>query len=191
MTLQKKWDEIKGLIEERIEAFIISRKDLPAVIYEVRPNGQLIEKPVVKVIHYNDGQRLYFTGKKPNREDIRRIESIFYNLVLDEKYLRFRYDEYNSYSMEQIKTYNLFLDKEPAEAKAKEIIDRIAEEERLLANGHERCQRCRKVVPKSRIITDTIIGRSRNAFGKSIVTQTPMNFCSGECAAHEQMSREG
>jgi hypothetical protein len=192
MTLQKKWDEIKGLIEERTEAFISSRQGLPAVIYEVRPNGQLIEKPVVKVIHYNDAQRLYFTGKKPNREDIKRIESIFYNLVFDEKFLRFRYDEWNSYNMEQIKAYNLFLDKDEAEAKAKEITERIAEEERLIAGGdHDRCQRCRKVVPKSQIVTDTIIGRSRNAAGKAVVTQTPMKFCGGLCAAHEQMSREG
>jgi hypothetical protein len=191
MTLQKKWDEIKGLIEERTEAFILSCKDLPTIIYEVTPNGKLIEKAVVKVIHYNDNQRLYFNGKKPNREDIRRIESIFYNLVFDEKYLRFRYDEYNSYSMEQIKTYNLFLDRESAESKAKEIIDRIANDEILLANGHERCQRCRKVVPKEQIITNTIIGRGRNAFGKAVVTQTPMRFCGGQCAAHEQMSREG
>jgi hypothetical protein len=191
MTLQKKWDEIKGLIEERTEAFILSCKDLPTIIYEVTPSGKLIEKAVVKVIHYNDNQRLYFNGKKPNREDIRRIESIFYNLVFDEKYLRFRYDEYNSYSMEQIKTYNLFLDRESAESKAKEIIDRIANDEILLANGHERCQRCRKVVPKEQIITNTIIGRGRNSFGKAVVTQTPMRFCGGQCAAHEQMSREG
>ena len=192
MTLQKKWDEIKGLIEERTEAFISSRKGLPTIIYEVTPNGQMIEKPVVKIIHYNNDQRLYFTGKKPNREDVKRIESIFCNLVFDEKFLRFRYDEYNSYSMEQINTYNLFLDKAHAEAKAKEITDRIAEEERLLAGGdHDRCQRCRKVVPKTKIVNHTIIGRSRNTSGKAIVTQTSMKFCSGECAGNEQMSREG
>jgi hypothetical protein len=201
MTLQKKWDEIKRLIEERTKAFISSRKGLPTIIYEVTPNGQLIEKPVVKVIHYNNEQRIYFAGKKPSREDVKRVESIFYNLVLDEKYLRFRYDECNSYNMEQINMYNLFLDKSQAEAKCKEITERIAEEERLLSGGdHDRCQRCKKVVPKSQIVSHTIIGRGRKALfnswknryeDKAVVTQELMNFCSGECAGNEQMSREG
>lgn len=201
MTLQKKWDEIKGLIEERTEAFISSRHNLPTVIYEVTPNGKLIKKPVVKVIHYNDEQRLYFCGKKPSREDIRRIESIYYNLKFDEKFLRFCYDNCNSYSMEQINEYRLFLNKEPAEAKAKEITDRITEENQLLAGGnHDRCQRCRNVVPKSQIVNHTIIGRSRKSVynnwknryeDKAVVTHEPMKFCSGECAGNEQMSREG
>jgi hypothetical protein len=201
MTLQQKWDSIKKLIEEKTESFILSIPNLPTVIYEVLPIGKLIEKPVVKVIHYNNDQRLYFNGKKPNRGDVIRIESIYYNLILDEKYLRFRYDECNSYDMEQIKTYNLFLDKVQAEAKAKDITDRIIEEQILLSGGaHDRCQRCSRVVPKSQIVNHTIIGRGRKAVynswknryeDKAVVTQEPMKFCSGECAGNEQMSREG
>lgn len=193
MTLQKKWDDIKGLIEERLEAFIATFKDLPKVLYKVEYNGKLKELPVIKVVYYNKDQLLYFSGKKPNREDVATIERIFNNLVFDKKYFRFRYDEYNSYSMEQIETDKmLFIDRETAAKLSKEITDRIAEEERLLAGGdHDRCQRCRRVVPKSQIITGTIIGRGRNSFGKAIVTQEPMKFCSGTCAAHEQWSREG
>jgi hypothetical protein len=202
MTLQQKWDSIKKLINERTDAFVQSQTGLPTVFYQVTYNGQLKELPVLKVVHINTDQWLAFSGKKPNREDCRKIESIYYNQVCDEKYLRFIYDAPgNSYSLERIKEDKmLFLDKSEAEKLAKEITDRIAEEERLLANGHERCQRCRKVVPASEILTHTIIGRDRKPVwnnwkgryeDKAVVTQEPMKFCGGECAGNEQMSREG
>lgn len=192
MKLIDQWNELQTLIEKKEQEFIDEQKGLPTEFYEVTPNGQLYERRVVEVIHVNNDQYVNFSGKRPNREDLRNLQSKYYNLVLDAKYLRFRYDEYNSYSLEQVDNKRLFSDKSLAEAKAKEITDRIAEENRLLAGGdHDRCQRCRKVVPKTQIVNDTIIGRGRNAYGKSIVTQTAMKFCSGECAAHEQWSREG
>lgn len=201
MKLIDQWEEIKSIIEDKVIAFIQEQKDLPKVFYEVTPNGQFKEFPILKVVHFNSNQSLYYSGKKPTREDIRRIQGYYYNLELDTKNFRFQYDHAgNSRSLQQIEEYNnLFLDKAVAESKAKEITDRIAEEERLLTNGHERCQRCRKVVPKEQIITHTIIGRGRKTVynswknryeDKACVTQEPMKFCSGECAAHEQMSRE-
>jgi hypothetical protein len=149
--------------------------------------------PVLKVEHINYDQWPYYSGKKPTREDVRKIESIYYNQICDAKYLRLVYDNAgNHYDLKRIEEDKyLFLNKCDAEKLAKEINDRIKHEEHLLANGHERCQRCRKVVPANEIVPHTIIGRSRNAFGKAIVTQEPMKFCSGTCAGHEQMSREG
>lgn len=192
MKLIDQWNELRTLIEQKEQEFIDQQQGVPTVFYEVTPNGQLSAKPVIKVIHVNPDQYVNFSGKRPNRDDLRNLQSKYYNLVLDAKYLRFRYDVYNSYCLGQVDNIRLFIDKALAEVRSKEITDRIAEENRLLANGdHDRCQRCRKVVPKAQIITSTIIGRDRNAFGKAVVTQTPMKFCSGECAAHEQWSREG
>lgn len=192
MKLIDQWNELRTLIDQKEQEFIDQQEGLPPVFYEVTPNGQLAAKPVLKVIHVNPDQYVNFSGKRPNRDDLQNLQSKYYNLVLDTKYLRFRYDVYNSYCLGQVDNIRLFLDKSQAEARSKEIIERIAEENRLLSGGdHDRCQRCRKVVPKSQIITDTIIGRGRNASGKAIVTQTPMKFCGGECAAHEQWSREG
>lgn len=192
MKLIDQWNELQALIEQKEQEFINQQEGLPAEFYEVTPNGQLITKPVVKVVHSNYDQYVNFPGKGPRREDLQKLQSKYYNLMLDKKHLRFLYDKYNGYGLEKVDNIRLFIDKHLAEAKAKEITDRIAEEEKLLSGGdHERCQRCRKVVPKSQIVNHTIIGRSRNAFGKAVVTQTPMKFCSGECAGCEQMSREG
>lgn len=193
MTLIEQWNEIAGLIEQKKQAFIDQQEGLPTVFFIVHPNGQLKEVPVIKVIHVNYDQNPYYTGKRPTREDIRNIQSIYYNLKLSADFIRLQYDHYNSLSIKQInESRMMFFDREAAIGLSKEITDRIAEENRLLAGGdHDRCQRCRKVVPRSQIVNNTIIGRDRNAFGKSIVTQTPMKFCSGECAAHEQWSWEG
>ena len=193
MKLIDQWKQIELAIEKKQQAFIDQQEGLPTVIFQVQHNGVLKEIPVVKVIHLNYNQRVYYSGKRPTKEEIRMIQGIYYNLVLSKEFIRLQYDNYNSYSMKEIEDNKMmFLVREPAEKLSKEITDHIAEEERLLAVGnHERCQRCRKVVPKSQIIVDNIIGRSRNAFGKAIVTQTPMKFCGGQCAAHEQMSREG
>jgi hypothetical protein len=202
MTLQKKWDEIKGLIEQKTEEFVKSLTGLPTMVYEVGYNGQLKEIPVLGYEHLNSQQLPYYQGKKPTREDVRKIESVYYNLVLDRKFVRYKYDQYNSYSQQWIDDNpRLFIDRTEASRLAKEISDRIAEENSLLAGGdHDRCQRCRKVVPKAQIINHTIIGRGRKAVynswknryeDKAVVTHEPMKFCSGECVAHEQMSREG
>src|SRR5688500_5293543 len=102
MTLQQKWDNIKRLIDEKTEAFVDSLTGFPTVIYKVNPSGELVEMPIVKVVHINYEQLPSYSGKKPTREDLRKIESVFYNLVLDEKFIRFRYDQYNSYDLKQI-----------------------------------------------------------------------------------------
>lgn len=202
MTFLDKYEKVKQLIKQKIEEFIQSQTDLLQVFYEIGYNGELKEFMVLKVDYYNSNQPLHFNGKKPNRDDMRRIESVYYNLELDKKYFCFIYDQHGNWkTLERIESdQRLFLDKAMAEVKAKEIADRIALEEQLLANGHERCQRCRKVVPKEQIVTSTIIGRDRKPVynswknryeSKAAVTQTPMKFCSGTCAGHEQMSREG
>lgn len=192
MKLIDQWNELMALIEQKEQEFINKQEGMPTVFYEVFPNGNLNIKPVVKIVHNNYDQYVNFLGKRPSSEDLQKLQSKYYNLVLDKKHLRFRYDQYNSYGLDQVDNVRLFIDKSIAEVKAKEITDRIAEENRLLAGSdHDRCERCRKVVPKAQIVNNTIIGRGRNAFGKSVVTQTPMKFCSGECAAHEQWSREG
>lgn len=193
MTLIDQWNEIAGLIEQKKQAFIEQQEGLPTIFFIVHPNGQLKEVPVVKVIHVNYEQNPCYIGKRPTREDIRKIQSIYYSLKLSSDFIRLQYDQYNSHSIKQIEESRMmFFDREAAVNLSKEITDRIAEENRLLTGGdHDRCERCRKVVPKTQIVTDTIIGRGRNASGKSVVTQTPMKFCSIECAAHEQWSREG
>lgn len=192
MKIIDQWNELQALIEQKEQEFINQLEGLPTEFYEVYPNGQLNIKPVIKVVHINYDQLVNYSGKKPGRDDLRNLQSKYYNLLLDKKHLRFRYDQYNGYGLEQVDNTRLFIDKSMAEAKAKEITDRIAEEERLLAGGdHDRCQRCGRVAPKAQIVNHTIIGRGRNSFGKAIVTQTPMKFCSGECAGCEQMSREG
>lgn len=201
MKLIDQWNELQTLIEQKEYEFVNQQEGLPTEFYEVYPNRQLNIKPVVKVVHINYDQLVNYSGKKPGRDDLRNLQSKYYNLLLDKKHLRFRYDQYNGYGLEQVDNTRLFIDKSMAEAKAKEITDRITEEERLLAgDDHDRCQRCRKVVPKSQIVNHTIIGRGRKQVfnswkgkyeDKACVTQELMKFCSGECATHEQYSREG
>jgi hypothetical protein len=202
MTLIEKWEKIQTLIDQKQQDFIDKLGGLPTVFYQVMHNGLLKEIPVVKVVHINYDQVPSFSGKRPSKDDIYKIQSIYNNLIFDAKFIRLRYDQHNSYSLKQIEEDKmLFLDRNAAESLSKEITDRIAEEERLLAGGdHERCRRCEKVVPISQMQTHTIIGRGRKQVwnswkgrydDKAVVTQEPMRFCSGECAGNEQMSREG
>lgn len=62
------------------------------------------------------------------------------------------------------------------------------------------CRYCRKQVPTDSLIEETIIGRGRKTVwnswkgiyeNKACVTKERLKFCSGQCAANEQMSREG
>ena len=52
------------------------------------------------------------------------------------------------------------------------------------------CTYCGKEVTPNDIVYRVIFGRSRKN-GKAVVTKEKLHFCSKECAAYEQMSREG
>lgn len=72
--------------------------------------------------------------------------------------------------------------------------------ESILREGNFWCSYCRKQYPITQKVSRTIIGRDRKQVwnswkgryeDKACVTQTSMDFCSGQCAGYEQMSREG
>lgn len=63
-----------------------------------------------------------------------------------------------------------------------------------------KCDRCRKEVTKSSAVMSEITYRDREMkwdswkkryVSKAVVKSRIMTFCSGECAAHEQMAMEG
>ncbi len=72
--------------------------------------------------------------------------------------------------------------------------------ESILRDGNFWCSYCKKQFPIAQKVTDNIIGRGRKQVwnswkgrmeDKACVTTTMMDFCSGTCASHEQMSMEG
>lgn len=198
-----KWNFYKAIIDSRENNYIQSEtKDIPKVVYEVAPIGT-IKKLVITGARYNNGK--YFGLNSLKNRDILEIKAyaeanpIFErkNIIIGYEYDLGTSNGISGFSIDKLSNY---LTKEQAEAKSLEIIEKNKQEEILLQNGHTRCRYCKNIVPDSEIVKRKIIGRGRknvwnqwkNRFDyKAIVTEEMMNFCSGNCAGNEQMSREG
>lgn len=197
-SLLEKYRHYEAIIKAREDDYVydfLNGKDVPLSVFQVYPNGRVKELKIEDII-YQSGKQFWF-NKKPTRKVVEEIK-----LFAEEKYefsserISVRYSETfgegrssGGFKYSEIDKY---LTREQAEEKSKALIAaREAEEELIKAGTHFRCERCRKVSPNESKVKHNIIGRSRDRFGKSCLTNEPMIFCSGTCAGHEQMSREG
>ena len=204
-TNLEKWTYYKSIIDARETTFINSEiKEIPKAFYDVSSNGTIIVKTITGMSYHN---RKYFSfNKRPTKIDVDKIKQYAEetpvltsdNIFFHYEKICFSYKTTGAISLpDSLLQFSSIID---AEAKSAEIKKIIEIEEALLQNGHTRCARCRKVVPNSEVVTSNIIGRGRKQVwnswknryeDKACVTQTPMKFCSGTCAAHEQMANEG
>ncbi len=177
---------------------------LPKEFYSVLPKGNIEPYIIYGAMIYTG----HYDIEKPTRKDIESINNFRINFPKYEKsdiYLKYRMQGNGYTTSGAVKVDDIFkkfhTSLNEAIAESEKRIEKLKSEQALLDTGNYiRCQRCTKVVATTESKTSVIIGRGRKQVwnswkgrmeDKACVTQTSMVFCSGECAAHEQMSREG
>lgn len=206
VTLQQKWDDVKSQIESLKQNYLndFLRENVnPEKLYRI--SGYVIEECTVTgfSVSFMKNDRLvqipHYYGKKPSGWDVEQIAS-FYNNINDFKMEV--YIQYENYS-NICKSSGAYKYKECFEHEPGKSINFTAKRDYLIAEaelrrrkfepreGHSPCAYCRTQTPNDKLIEDTIIGRGRDRFGKACMTKTTLKFCSQQCAANEQMSREG
>ncbi len=199
-TNLEKFKHYKSILKQQESDFIQQViKDYPKKVYKVFPSGNIQELTIIGLT-YSRSKNWYFE-KRPSKIQVQEIKDFSESKrEFDEKKILFNYGyeagtfkASGAFSFYQLEEY---FTKEGAEKKSKEVKDVKEHEEHLINNcNHVRCQRCSKVVPIENSVSSKIIFQDSrsDAFGryKRFVNSRVMNFCSGTCASHEQMSREG
>ena len=191
-TLLEKYRHYEAIIKEREDDYVYATiKDVPNSVFQIWGHGNIKELKVTDVKYHN--KKYFGFDKRPNKklvEEIKAFAELEYTFLPNNIYVHYSTSDCRG-TFEYLKLSE-YLTSEQAQEKSKAMKDAFNADEKLVNDGtHKRCQRCRKTVLISEIIKDTIIGRSRDAFGRSCLTHEPMIFCSQTCASHEQMSREG
>lgn len=194
-TLLEKYRHYEAIIKSREDDYVYDTvKDVPNVVYQIVGRFGISEFKV-EDIKYSSKKYFWF-DKRPTRklvEEIKAFAETDYQFQIEN--ILVHYTQSGKFSSKGAFKYvdlHKYLTKEKAEEISmaeKAIFD--AEEELVKSGTHFRCERCRKATDKQKMVRDTIIGRGRDYSGRACITREPMNFCSGQCAAHEQMSREG
>lgn len=191
ITLQDKWDELDSQINKIGEAFLNSYYDndeRPVVIYQLEWYKTIRELTVTGFSVWKAG-RPFLYGKKATKKDVASLETFLNNFTPAIDDIRISWKHENSSSaikVTDLNDKNYSIVKENLFPYQNELRERYEPRE-----GHVACGYCHKQFPESQKVHHTIIGRSRDAFGRACVTQEPMVFCSGQCAGNEQMAREG
>jgi hypothetical protein len=199
-TNLEKWNYYHAIVKQREEDYIKKNVDeIPEYVYSIYPTGK-IRKLQITYISYSN--RLYFSGKKPTRDDVKKINDYVTNnaqMTLDKVHVGWKSvgDKYNSSSAFKYTERDQYLTLEEVKIKSREAIEKKENEERLLENGHIRCAYCNKVVPEKDSISHTIIFQnsrqdpySRTGW-KKFVDRKTNKYCSGKCGGNDQMAHEG
>jgi hypothetical protein len=195
ITLLEKYRHYEAIIKKREDDYVYATiKDVPNAVYQIAGRFVISELKVDDVKYCS--HKYFWFDKRPTRKLVEEIKSFAeseYQFQLEN--ILIQYTQSGTFSSRGSFKYidlHKYLTKEMAEEISlaeKAVFD--AEEELIKSGTHFRCERCRKATDKNQMIRDTIIGRGRDHFGRACLTREPMSFCSGQCASHEQMSREG
>jgi len=199
-TNLEKWNYYLSIVKKREEEYIKNNVDkMPEYVYFIYPTGK-IRKLQITYISYSN--RLYFYGKKPTRDDVKKINDYVIDnspMTLDNVHVGWKSigEKYNSSSAFKYTERDQYLSKQEVEIKSKEATKKKEDEEILLNNGHIRCVYCNKVVPEKDSISHTIIFQnsrqdpySRTGW-KKFVDRKTNKYCSGKCGGNDQMAHEG
>jgi hypothetical protein len=202
ITLLQRWEELETKIATFKEAQInrfFETNFKPEKLYLCSQIGEIKEFPVIKFNVKYEGVRLpchYL--KRPTTVDVEGLNSYYEEIQNAKPIILVGYKtDYGAEGSEAYDKINGTFAFEPSylEERAKELKELFAPRE-----GYSPCRYCRKQVPTDSLIEETIIGRGRKTVwnswkgiyeNKACVTKERLKFCSGQCAANEQMSREG
>ena len=197
VTLKQRWDAAKEKIDSRIKGFLNSYDgERFKEFIEVSPNGTITVSECTG-IRYSDPNVSYWHhyGKNPTTKEVEEIEAVANGEInFSMSKISFGYRRVNkwgaltgSHSLLEIETRPMiFTNMKLAEELSVEIKNKLAQEqEKIDAGTHERCQRCGRLTETNQVVQHLIFGGTQRGM------KTMMRFCSGTCAGHEQMSREG
>ena len=201
-TNAERWAEYQDIIDKKLEVLMLTNYKgiVPEKIMFVSPNG-MIEHWRVDAIKYREPKmNTWYSGKKPTNLDVIKIELLSkFEPVYNEANIYFRivqvksiYNASQGITLEELKKPNVFTDEAEAIKASNELVEKRKAEDKLLTSGsHVRCDRCRKIVPRSESVTGEITFRTRNHRDKPTLGRSILTFCSNDCWAHEQWAHEG
>lgn len=202
ITLLQHWEELEAKIatfkEGQINRFFETNFK-PEKLYICNRIGEIKEFPVLKFnVKYEGIQLPYRYLKTPKTIDVERLKIYYETIQIAKPIILIVYKtDYGAEGAEQYDKINETFVFEPSrlEERAKELKELFAPRE-----GYTPCKYCGKQVQTENMIESTIIGRGRKQVwsswkgryeSKACVTKEQYKFCSKQCAAYEQMSREG
>lgn len=208
ITLQQQWDDLKKRIDaynqEQIDKFF-ETNEKPERLFRCYGFGGkvgVIEEIELTgfMARYKGDRGIIFEPYPPQKVTSRTLAELqeYFDTIqklIPEILIKYK-DVYvrtcGSYTYDE----HLFaFDPSELEEKSKELKEKYAPRE-----GYKPCAYCGKQVPESEMIQAKIIGRGRKTVwnswkkrydDKAVVTEDYFKFCSPDCAANEQMGREG
>lgn len=191
-----KWNYYKSIIIDKEQEFINSvlPDPQPKILYRISPRGLIFEY-IVDKLTYKPNESMYYSGKKPTRDDVQRLK------LYSESNIDFQIDKimicyYRVDGTTKTSSADLWgkikddnsitFYKEIADKKSQYLTDQMVLENNLLKNGYIKCAYCCKVVLDSESVTHTIISYAN--YGKA---GKKCKYCSGTCAGRDQMAHEG
>lgn len=199
-TLLQTWNELdyraKEIEREKIKSFF-SQNYQPSKVYYCSRLGDINECEVIGFLARFPNISRPYSNKYPTRLQVEDFEKYVKSIETADYKIHVLYQtDLGSGNLEYSKfSDNWAFHVSELEEKAKENKEKYAPRE-----GYSPCRHCGKQVPTDNLIEETIIGRGRKQVwnswkgrydSKAYVTKEPLKFCSKQCAAHEQMSREG
>jgi hypothetical protein len=146
-TNLEKWNHYKALLEEKANTFMNSiNTTIPETFYTITGLGNIQTCTVINR-HYSFNPSLYFSGKKPTKEDVKVIKSVYENEIIfnpEQIYFDYSYvwgEKYTASTSIKIKDLfdenKTFFVKEEAE-KAAIAIKAKVEENNLFHEKHKK-----------------------------------------------------
>lgn len=209
VTLQQQWDGLIAQMElietQHINQFF-ETFEKPEALFQVGHKGDIEQIKVEGfTVRYLNGERTMYrpyldNGKRPKKVQIDDLYRYVELMANSDRYILVDYQRSNG-----LKVAYKWLEILPEKGLAFHVSDLEAESNRrreLFAprEGYSPCAYCRRQVPNESLVKHRIIGRGRKPVwnswknkweDKACITEQDLMFCSGTCAAHEQMSREG
>jgi hypothetical protein len=201
-TLLQSWNElinrIKEIEKEKLKSFF-SQNSQPSKVYYCSHLGDISECDVIGFVprFININRPSIYSNSKPTRLQVEELERYVESIETEDYKIHVLYTtDLGTGNLEYDKfTDNWAFHPSELEEKARENKEKYAPRE-----GYSPCQHCGRQVPTENLIKAKIIGRGcrqvwnswkRQYENKACITEAYLSFCSNQCAAHEQMSREG
>jgi len=196
-TNLEKYKKYEAIMDKLGHDFAMSffPNGLPDKVYRVSinhtkyKNGYYVQEAKVDKImyHFKENFRKPYFDKRPNRENVSKIKKIVEGLTcqdLNEEDICLHVsDGRTSWGM-HLKDFkegnNASFVKNTLEPIVKGLVEKYVPKE-----GQFKCEYCGKATDIDKKVVDTVISRQYTNFKKEF------DYCSGRCAAHNQMAHEG
>jgi hypothetical protein len=201
MTNLYKFESLKDFMQQRIDSYILSLDlNIPDKMYRI--SHRKIESVECTGVRYFDKILLGIPeyNKRPSTkavEKIREVHDKFMSEEMDINMVRIGFKSsggsFSTSWSDSIDEYNTGNYSTDLPALKVELEDQIEEYNKvyIAKDGQFNCGYCRKAIDNSGKVTSKLIYQSRDNWGKAFVKTEMVDYCSGQCAHHNQCAHEG